>query len=158
MIEIHPVSELLQAVFLPKEVDYSLNIHWWNRSWFVNVSPSAISFMSHFHFSSASLNMCYSKWPPLARKLWVSAHSPHMDDSKQLIYSSYKTQRLQGTFAQVILFVVRMWLKHLLLGLQILYRGQLGGGPVFLEKFYSRKKGRRAKTLRRLIRNRVKVS
>lgn len=46
------------------------------------------------------------------------------------------------TSAQVILFVVRMWLEHHLLGRQILYRGQLGGRPVFLERFCLRKKKR----------------
>lgn len=69
------------------------------------------------------------------------------------------------TSTQVILFVVRMWLKHHLLSLKIRYRGRLGRGPVFSERFCpgkkkkkKSKKSSKIQTLKRLIRNRVKMS
>lgn len=43
------------------------------------------------------------------------------------------------TSTWVILFVVRIWLKHHLLSLKIQYRGRLGDGPAFSERFCPRK-------------------
>lgn len=88
----------------------------------------------------------------------------HMDHSKAWFMKIRRSIGCKNplTAAQVTLFVVRMWLKHHLLGLKILYRGRLGHGPVFLERLCPRKKDStifsKIQTLKRLIRIRVKMS
>lgn len=131
---------------------------------------------SHFHFWSASLDSCYCERHPrstsenLSRCMQPQTSSPldpflHVHGSKAWFMEAIRSIGCKNplTSTQLILFVVRMWLKHHLPGLKIRYRGRLGWGPVFSERFCPRKKKRAKKsskiqTLKRLIRNRVKMS
>lgn len=90
--------------------------------------------------------------PP--RKIWVDACSPkqsldplfffslHLHESKAWFMEAIRSIGCKNplTSTQVILFVVRMWLKHHLLSLKSRYRGRLGPEPVFSERFCPRKK------------------
>lgn len=108
---------------------------------------------SHFHFWSASLDTCYCEWhlrstsENLSRRMQPQTKSllnPFCMcmNPKPDLWKLYgvKAARNPQTSTQLILFVVRMWLQHHLLSLKIRYRGRLGRGPVFSERFCPRKK------------------
>lgn len=68
--------------------------------------------------------------------------SLHLHESKAWFMEAIRSIGCKNplTSTQVILFVVRMWLKHHLLSLKSRYRGRLGPEPVFSERFCPRKK------------------
>lgn len=130
------------------------------------VSPSVFPLTSQLWKSIALRERCLRYGFDVPQSVWFSLpprHLFYLDDSKDRFTETIRRKGTNPlTAAQVILFVVRMWLKHHLLGRQILYCGQRGCWPVFLERFHLRKKQSRLssniQTLRRLIRDGVKVS
>lgn len=88
---------------------------------------------------SLNLNLMHAVPPPQKNSSWPLLH---MDDSKAWFMEIIRSIDCKNplTLAQVTLFVVRMWSKHHLLGLKILYRSRLGHRPVYLERFCPKKR------------------